>query len=49
MFALVDQYTASGMTRKAFCSEQGINIHIFSNWVAKMPLGRPTVWRVCRV
>ncbi|WP_340107044.1 IS66 family insertion sequence element accessory protein TnpA [Rhodohalobacter sp. 8-1] len=35
MFALVDQWKASGVTRKAFCAEQAINTHTFSYWVAK--------------
>lgn len=35
MFALVDQWQASGAIKKAFCDEQGINIHTFSYWVAK--------------
>lgn len=35
MFALVDQWRASAVTKKVFCEEQGINIHTFSYWVAK--------------
>lgn len=35
MFALVDQWRASGATKKAFCDEQEINIHTFSYWVTK--------------
>jgi len=35
MFALVDQWKASGVTKKAFCAEQAINIHTFSYWVTK--------------
>jgi len=35
MFALVDQWKTSGVTKKAFCAEQAININTFSYWVAK--------------
>lgn len=35
MFALVDQWKASGATQKSFCAEQQINIHTFSYWVAR--------------
>jgi hypothetical protein len=35
MFALVDQWRASAVTKKVFCEGQGINIHTFSYWVAK--------------
>ena len=35
MFALVDEWLASTETKKAFCEEQGINVHTFSYWITK--------------
>jgi hypothetical protein len=35
MFALVEQWKASGVTKKAFCAKQNMNIHTFDYWVAK--------------
>lgn len=34
MFALIEQWEASGMTRKEFCAEHSINIHTFGKWIA---------------
>lgn len=35
MFSLIDEWKASGVTRKSFCAEQDINLHTFSYWVTK--------------
>ena len=35
MFALVYQWKASGVTKKAFYAKQNINVHTFGYWIAK--------------
>lgn len=37
---MVEQWKASGQTKKVFCEEHAINIHTFSYWVAKRKQAR---------
>lgn len=35
MYALVQQYLSSGLSKKEFCQTHGIKVHTFQYWVSK--------------